>query len=140
MADPPSAPTSDPTSGELIGQLSEQTSRLVRDEVALAKIELTEKAKHVGLGAGLFGGAGLIALYGVGALVTTAILVLAQFLPAWLAVLIVTVVLFGIAGISALVGKRQVAAGTPVVPEQAVESVKQDVDTVKEARHHDHHA
>ena len=131
MSDPAPPTPPDPTTGELVSQLSEQTTRLVRDEVALAKVELTEKAKHVGVGAGLFSGAGLVALYGVGALVATLILGLAQVVPAWLAALIVTVVLFAVAGVVALVGKKQVAAGTPAAPEQAIENVKQDIATVK---------
>lgn len=138
MSDPASPRPSEPTTGELVSQLSEQTTRLVRDEVALAKVELTEKAKHVGVGAGLFSGAGVVALYGVGALVATAILGLAEALPAWLAALIVTVVLFAIAGVVALLGKRHVDAGTPVTPERTIDNVKQDLDTVKEARRHDH--
>ena len=138
MPDPAPPTTSDPTTGELVSQLSEQTTRLVRDEVALAKVELTEKAKHVGVGAGLFSGAGLVALYGVGALVATLILGLAEAVPAWLSALIVTIVLFAVAGVVALLGKRQIAAGTPVAPEQTIENVKQDLDTVKEARRHDH--
>ena len=138
MSDPAPPRTPDPTTGELVSQLSEQTTRLVRDEVALAKVELTEKAKHVGIGAGLFSGAGLVALYGVGALVATAILGLAEAVPAWLAALSVTVVLFAIAGVVALLGKRHVDAGTPVTPERTIDNVKQDLDTVKEARSHDH--
>ena len=138
MSDPASPRTSDPTTGELVSQLSEQTTRLVRDEVALAKVELTEKAKHVGVGAGLFSGAGVVALYGLGALVATAILGLAEAVPAWLAALIVTVVLFAVAGVVALLGKRHVDAGTPVTPTQTIDNVKQDLDTVKEARRHDH--
>lgn len=138
MPEPAPSTTTDPSTGELVRQLSEQTSRLVRDEMALAKVEMTEKAKHVGRGAGLFSGAGVLALYGVGALVATAILGLAQVLPAWLAALIVTVVLFAVAGVVALLGRRQISDGTPVAPEATIENVKQDLDTVKEARHHDH--
>ncbi len=138
MSDPAPPKASDPTTGELVSQLSEQATRLVRDEVALAKVELTENAKHVGIGAGLFSGAGLVALYGVGTLIATLILGLAEAVPAWLSALIVTVVLFAIAGVVALLGKRHVDAGTPVAPEQTIENVKQDLDTVKEARRHDH--
>ena len=137
MSEPAPAGTTDATTGQLVSQLSEQTSRLVRDEVALAKVELAEKARHVGIGAGLFSGAGLVALYGVGALVATLILALAEVLPAWLAALVVTVVLFAVAGVVALLGKRQVDAGTPLAPEQTIDNVKQDLDTVKEARRHD---
>ena len=120
--------------GDLVKQLSEQTSTLVRKELQLAQLEMTEKAKRVGIGAGLFGGAGLIALYGLGALIATIILALATFLAPWLAALIVTVVLFAIAGIVALIGKKQVSQGTPPKPERTIENVKKDVETVKEAR------
>lgn len=124
----------EPSTGELMRQLSEQTSNLVRSELQLAQLEMTEKAKRVGIGAGMFGGAGVVALYGVGALIATIILALATFLAPWLAALIVTVVLFAIAGIVALMGKKQVQQGTPPKPERAIENVKKDVDTVKEAR------
>ena len=117
--------------GELIQQLSQQTATLVRQELQLAQVEMKEKGKRFGLGAGLFGGAGVVALYGVGALIATIILVLATFLEAWLAALIVTVVLFAAAGVFALVGKKQVEEATPPKPEQAIESTKRDVDEVK---------
>lgn len=126
----------DVSTGELVGRLTEQTSRLVRDEVALAKVEMTEKAKHAGLGAGLFSAAGLIAVFGVGALVATAILVLALVLPAWLAALIVAVLLFVAAGVAALLGRNQVSGATPVTPQETIDSVRRDVEEVKERRHH----
>ena len=116
---------------ELVKQLSEQTSRLARLEVELAKTELTAKGKRAGIGAGMFGGAGLIGLYALGALIATAILALASAMSAWLAALIVTVVLAAIAGILALQGKSQVQRATPPVPEQATESVKEDVQWAK---------
>jgi hypothetical protein len=122
------------STGELVSALSQQTAQLVRSELALAKAEMSVKAKKAGLGAGMFGGAGLVALYGVGALVATIILALALVLPPWLAALIVTVVLFAVAGVMALLGKKQVTQATPLKPEQATESVKQDVATVKGAR------
>lgn len=121
----------DASTGELVNRLTEQATELIRSELALAKAEMAAKAKHAGVGAGLFGGAGIVALYGLGALVATAILALALVVPAWLAALIVAVVLFAIAGIVALVGKKQVSQATPAAPEQTVESVKRDVDTVK---------
>jgi uncharacterized membrane protein YqjE len=124
--------STEPTTGELINRLTEQTTALVRSELQLAKTEMTEKAKHAGVGAGLFGGAGLIALYGVGALIATIILALVALgLAPWLAALIVTVVLFVIAGIAALVGKKQVSQATPAAPEKTIDSVKRDVETVK---------
>ncbi|MGI8659460.1 MAG: phage holin family protein [Thermoleophilaceae bacterium] len=92
---------------------------------------MKEKGKRAGRGAGLFGGAGVVALYGVGALIATLILVLATFLEAWVAALIVTAVLFAIAGVLGLTGKKQVDQATPAAPEQAIASTKKDVDEVK---------
>jgi uncharacterized membrane protein YqjE len=124
----------EPTTGELLSRLSEQTSELIRSEMRLAQAEMTQKAKRAGIGAGLFGVAGVIALYAVGAAIATIIIALALVLDLWLAALIVTVVLFVIAGVAALVGKGQVQQATPAAPERAVENVKRDVETVKEAR------
>jgi uncharacterized membrane protein YqjE len=123
--------TDDKPVGELLQQLSAQTATLVRQELKLAQVELQEKGKRAGLGAGMFGGAGVVALYGVGALIATIILLLATAMEPWLAALIVAVVLFAIAGILALTGKKQVDQATPPVPEQAMDSVQRDVDEVK---------
>jgi hypothetical protein len=131
---PAATPPGDLSTGELVGKLSEQTSLLIRSELQLAQAEMQEKAKHVGLGAGLFGTAGIIALFGLGVLVATGVLALDLVLPAWLAALIVAIVLFAVAGGAALVGKRQVAEAAPLAPERAIDGVKQDVATVKEAR------
>ena len=117
--------------GDLVKQLSEQTSTLVRKELQLAQIEMTEKGKRAGIGAGLFGGAGAVALYGLGALIAAAILLLATALDAWLAALIVAVVLLAAAGVAGLMGKKQVEQAVPPQPEQAIQSTKRDVDTVK---------
>ncbi|HEX5986618.1 MAG TPA: phage holin family protein [Nocardioides sp.] len=117
--------------GALVHDLSEQTSALVRSELELAKAELAVKGKNAGMGAGLFGAAGILGLFGLGVLITTAILALALVLPAWAAALIVAVVLFIAAGIAALVGKGKVSKATPAAPERAVEGVKQDVETIK---------
>ena len=117
--------------GDLVQRMSQQTATLVRKELELAQVEMKEKGKRAGIGVGLFGGAGLIAAYGVGALIATLILVLATFLEGWIAALIVTVVLFAIAGVAALMGKKQVEQATPPQPEQAIESTKRDVDEVK---------
>ncbi len=125
----------EPTTAQLLTQLSEQSSALVRQEVRLAQLELQEKGKRAGIGIGLLGGGGLIAVYGVGALIATLILLLATAVDAWLAALIVTVVLFAAAGVAALLGKNKVTeAGSPV-PEHAVDSTRADVTTVKEAAH-----
>ncbi|WP_028642395.1 phage holin family protein [Nocardioides sp. URHA0020] len=128
------ARTETDSTGDLVSRLSQDVSRLVRDELRLAQLEVSGKAKKAGVGAGLLGGAGVIALYGLGVLITTAILALALAMPAWLAALIVGVVLLVVAGIAALIGKKRVAAAAPPVPERAVESIKQDVDAVKQAR------
>ena len=119
------------TLGALVHDLSEQTSALVRSEVELAKAELAAKGKAAGIGAGMFGAAGILGLFGLGVLIATAILALALVLPAWAAALIVGVVLLVVAGIVALVGKGKVSQATPAAPERAVEGVKQDVATIK---------
>jgi uncharacterized membrane protein YqjE len=118
--------------GDLVKQLSEQTSTLVRKELKLAQLEMQEKGKRAGIGAGLFGGAGLIAFYGGGVLIAAIVLLLATAIEPWLAALIVAVVLFAAAGVAALVGKKQVEQATPPQPEQAIESTKRDVDVVKQ--------
>ncbi|WP_018253217.1 phage holin family protein [Salinispora mooreana] len=131
-ARPPQA-GNEPSTAELVQRATEQVSRLVRDELALARAELTQKGKHAGIGIGLFGGAGVLALYGLGALAATVILLLALVLPAWVAALIVAVVLFVAAGALALAGKKQVTRAVPPVPVSTVRSVRADVDTVTAA-------
>ena len=120
--------------GELVNQLSRQTSTLVRQELQLAQTELQEKGKRVGIGAGMFGGAGLVALYGVGALVAAAIIGIGTLLDPWIAAVIVGVVLLAVAGILALLGRKQVERGTPPLPQQAIASAKRDVNEIKAAR------
>jgi hypothetical protein len=125
--------TDERPTAQLVHQVTELVPRLVREELALAKAELTRKGKAAGTGAGLFGGSGLIALYGLGALVAAAILGLAVALPGWAAALIVAAVLFAVASVLALVGRTRVAKASPPVPEQAIDGVKQDVAAVKES-------
>ena len=120
------------STGELIGQLTEQITSLVRNEARLAQAEVTQKAKRLGVGAGLFGGAGLFAFFGVAVLVAAAVLALAAVLPDWLAAVIVAVVLFAIAGVLALVGKKDVEQAAPPVPTQAIAGVQADIAAVKE--------
>ncbi|HEY1595532.1 MAG TPA: phage holin family protein [Thermoleophilaceae bacterium] len=117
--------------GDLMKQLSEQTTLLVRREVQLAKAELAEKGKQAGIGAGMFGGAGLLGLFALGVLTAAAILGLATALAAWLAALIVAVVYAATAGVLALRGKSRVQSATPPVPERALDSTKEDVAWVK---------
>ena len=121
----------DTSAAELVKQLSEQSSRLARQEVELAKAELAIKGKRAGIGAGMFGGAGLLALYAVGALIAAAIAALATAVATWLAALIVGVVLAAAAGAVALTGKHKVQEAMPPVPEDSVESVKEDVQWTK---------
>jgi uncharacterized membrane protein YqjE len=118
--------------GELVKQLSEQVSALVRDELKLAQLEMTRKGKQAGVGAGMFGGAGLVALYGVGCLIACVILAIGGALPAWLAALIVGVALLAAAGVAALLGKSRLQKATPPVPTEAADSVKTDVEVIKE--------
>jgi Putative Actinobacterial Holin-X, holin superfamily III len=117
--------------GELVQDLSRQTSTLIRQEMRLAQAELTEKGRHAGKGAGMFGGAGAVALYGVGALVAAAILGLATVLEPWIAAAAVGAGLLLIAGVLALTGKKELDEAGPPKPELALESVQRDVDTVK---------
>jgi Putative Actinobacterial Holin-X, holin superfamily III len=121
----------DQSAAELVKQLSEQMTRLARQEVELAKAELTIKGKQVGVGAGFFGGAGLVGLYALGALTAAVIAALDLAMATWLAALIVAAVWGAIAGVMALVGKGRVQKGAPPVPEQSIESVKEDVQWTK---------
>ncbi|MDQ6776380.1 MAG: phage holin family protein [Actinomycetota bacterium] len=112
-------------------ELSEQTTTLVRQELELAKLELTEKGKHAGIGAGMFGAAGIVGLYAIGALTACLILALASAVDGWLAALIVAAVYGAVAGLLALSGKSKVQQAVPPVPEQTAESVKEDVQWTK---------
>jgi membrane protein len=124
--------SSDESIADLMRRLSEQTTELVRKEIELGKAELQVKGKKAGIGAGMFGGAGVFGLYALGALTACAILALATAMDAWLAALIVAVVWGAIAGVLALTGKNKVQEATPPVPERAIDSTKADVQTAKE--------
>jgi hypothetical protein len=121
----------DASVGELVARITQETSALVRDELRLAQAEMARKGKYAGLGAGLLGGGALFAVLGLGTLVAAAVLGLAVALPGWLAALVVAVVLFAVAGVAALVGKKEITAAVPPVPEEALRSVKLDVAAVK---------
>jgi uncharacterized membrane protein YqjE len=116
---------------ELLKELSNQTTTLVRQELELAKAEMAEKGKKAGLGAGMFGGAGLFGLLALGALTTCLIAALATGVDLWLAALIVALVYAAIAGVLALAGKKKTQEATPPAPEQAIESTKEDVQWAK---------
>lgn len=120
------------SAGELVKQMSEQVSTLVRDELKLAELEMTRKGKQAGIGAGMFGGSGVIALYGAGCLIACAILGISRVLAPWLSALIVGVALLAIAGIAAMAGKSRLQQATPPVPQEAVHSVKTDVEEIRE--------
>jgi uncharacterized membrane protein YqjE len=128
-----SGSTNEQSMSELMNQVTTQVSTLVRDELALAKLELAEKGKRAGLGGGLLGGAAVLALYGLGLLLTLAVVALDLVWPLWLAVLVVMVVVFLAAGVTALMGRQQLKAATPPVPSDAIASVEADVQTVKTA-------
>jgi uncharacterized membrane protein YqjE len=124
----------DPTLGALVHQLSEQTSQLVRDEVALAKAELAQKGKSAGLGIGLFSAAGLLAFFGAAVLITASVLALDLVLPAWGAALVVALVLLAGAGAVGVLGRTKVLEATPPTPERAMENVPKDIATIKGER------
>jgi Flp pilus assembly protein TadB len=129
-----SKPAADASIGELMSQLSTQTSRLIRDEIRLAQKEFQESAKHAGIGAGLFSIAGLLAFFGVATFIAAAVAALSLVLEVWAAAAIVGAVLLIAAGIAALVGRNQANEVTPAVP-RTVETLKDDVQELKGARH-----
>jgi uncharacterized membrane protein YqjE len=116
---------------ELMRELADQTTSLVRKEIELAKLELAEKGKKAGMGAGMFGGAGLFGVGAFATLTTCLVLALDTVVSGWLAALIVTVVYAAIAGVLALRGKQQVKQAGPPVPERALDSTKEDLEWVK---------
>jgi uncharacterized membrane protein YqjE len=119
------------STGELVKQLSEQSSLLVRKELELAKVELSEKGKRAGIGAGMFGAAGVAGLLALGALTACIILLLGKGMDEWVAALIVTLVYAAAAGVLALLGRDRMRESMPPAPEQTVESVKEDVQWAK---------
>ncbi|MBM0255638.1 phage holin family protein [Micromonospora sp. 4G55] len=126
-------PAAEATVAQLIERAADQISRLVRDELASARAELTGKGKRAGFAAAMFGGAGGVALYGGGALVAAFILLLATVMWAWLAALVVALVLFAVAGLLALSGKKQTSRVRPLAPQPTLDSVRKDVESVQQA-------
>ncbi|GIH08556.1 hypothetical protein Rhe02_66230 [Rhizocola hellebori] len=127
------ADVSELSAAHLVRQAAEQVSTLVRDELRLAQAEFMEKGRHAAFGVGMFGGAGVTAVYGLGALLVAAGLALALVVPGWAAALIVSAVLFLIAGLQVLGGRRHLRQITPLMPEQTISSVKADVDALSVA-------
>ena len=116
---------------DLMKTLSDQTTTLVRQEIELAKAEMTAKGKQMGIGAGAFGGAAVVGLFAFGALTACFVLALSLAVDGWLAALIVAVVYAAVAGVLALVGRNKTQAGSPPVPERAISSTKEDVEWAK---------
>lgn len=129
LREPPSAGST----SDLVSQAAAQISTLVRDELALAKVELTEKGKRAGVGGGLVGGAAALSLYGLGLLLALAVVLLDLVWPLWLALLVVLVVVFAAAGVAALLGKQKLKSAAPPVPSAAAASAQADVRAVKNA-------
>jgi len=117
--------------GELLKRLADDAAALVRQEIALAKVEMSEKGKEVGKGAGMLGAAGVIALLAAGTLTAFLVLALGEVMPHWLAALLVGLVYLAVAGFLAMKGKKQVQTASPPVPEQTIETVKEDVEWLK---------
>jgi hypothetical protein len=120
------------STGDLVKSLSEQVSVLIRDELKLAQLEMTRKGKQAGMGIGMLGGSGVIALYGVGCLLACSIIALSGVVAAWLAALIVGAALLAAAAAAALAGRGRLHKATPPVPEQTVDSIKTDVEEIRE--------
>jgi hypothetical protein len=123
----------DTATADLVRQAADQISTLVRDELALAKAEMTRKAGAAGRGVGLLSAAGLVSLYGVLGVLTAIVLLLALAMPAWVAALVVGIVLLLVAGVLALAGRSQVQQATPPVPDAALRSTRADIDAVTSA-------
>ncbi|MCO1581485.1 MULTISPECIES: phage holin family protein [unclassified Crossiella] len=120
------------STGELVKSLTEQVSTLVREEMALARAELQEKGKKAGVGAGLAGAAGLLALYGLAAVIAGLVLLLATVLVPWASALVVGAGILVIAGILALAGRAQLKRAVPPIPEQARANVRKDMELIQE--------
>ncbi|WP_338770606.1 phage holin family protein [Nocardia vulneris] len=120
---------------ELVNDATAQVSRLVRDEIQLARLEVQQKGKLIGRGAGLAGVGAVLGLYGGAALVAAAVFALAIPLPGWAAALIVGAVLLIAAALFAVLGKKDVQRAVPPVPQEAAAGVKQDIETIKHGSH-----
>ncbi|MGW1952657.1 phage holin family protein [Streptomyces sp. NPDC001920] len=123
---------SDASVGELVQEASRELTDLVRAEMRLAQTEMTQKGKRLGMGGGMFGGAGLVGFLALQAMVATAIAALAVPLPVWAAGLIITGGLLVVAAVMAAVGRAKVRQATPPAPEQSIDSVKADVAEIRE--------
>jgi hypothetical protein len=116
---------------ELVKDLATETSTLVRQEIDLAKAEMTDRGKRAGKGVGMLAAGAAVALLAFGALTAGLIAALDLAMPTWLAALIVTVVYGAIAAVLVQIGRKQVQEAAPPVPEDTIESVKEDVQWAK---------
>jgi uncharacterized membrane protein YqjE len=123
------------STAELVNEATTQLSTLIRDELALAKLELTEKGKRAGIGGGLFGAAAVLGWYALGLLLTLAVVLFDTAWPLWLAVLVVLVAVAVAAAGAALLGRQKLKSATPLLPLDAIAGVETDVRTVKNAAH-----
>jgi Putative Actinobacterial Holin-X, holin superfamily III len=121
----------DRSTAELMKQLADETTTLVRQELELAKAEMVQKARPAGIGAGMFGAAAAATLLALGALTAFLILALDGALPSWLAALLVGLLWGAVAGVLAFLGRQRVREAGPPKPEQTVESVREDVEVAK---------
>jgi hypothetical protein len=128
-------PAQERSVGELVSDLTDEVKRLVRDEMRLAAFELQRKGKRMGLGAGILGAAGLLALFGAATLVAAAVLALSLAVPGWLAAVIVGAVLLLAGGLSAVLGRKQVKQAVPPLPEEAINGVKEDIEVARHGAH-----
>ena len=131
----PERQTPDQTLGALVHQLTQQVPDLIRSEMRLAQAEVAQKGKRAGVGIGMFSVAGLLAFFAFGSLVATAILALTLVVDAWLAALIVALVLLAVAAVAGLIGRNKVAEAGPPAPERAIQGLKDDIATVKGDHH-----
>jgi uncharacterized membrane protein YqjE len=129
------AKADDRSVADLVKDISALVPQLVRDELKLAQLELTRKGKQAGMGAGMFAGSGVIALYGIGCLIAAAIVAISGAIAARLAALIIGAALLAVAGIAALAGRGRMKQATPPVPRQAVDSVQADIREIKDELH-----
>ena len=131
----PEGQPQDQTLGALVHQLTQQLPELIRSEMRLAQAEVAEKGRRAGVGIGMFSVAGLLAFFAFGSLVATAILALSLVVDAWLAALVVALVLLAVAAVAGLVGRNKVAEAGPPAPERAIQGLKEDIATVKGDHH-----
>ncbi|MBB1154648.1 phage holin family protein [Amycolatopsis dendrobii] len=127
-------PAHEKSTADLAADLTASIKRLLQDEFRLAMAEFQTKGKRFGIGAGLVGFAGVLALLGGATLIAAAVLALALVVPGWLSALIVGGALLLVAGLAALVGGKEASRAAPVVPEESVERVREDVETMKQGR------